>query len=533
MSFAQKSKKLLIKGTDVNSELIIKQLAPPEYIADSLLTLKIRLFTEKLDYLGFLNYQIDSTYTNDSLFYYRFDLKKPISKVSIKLKDKNLLSLFSSYQLEHSDFIEIDFTKLSSFIADVRAYYNRNGQVFAQVYFDRITKNKTRLTTQLIVVKEKKRFLDKIVIQGYADFPKSFITYHLNLKKGTVFNQSIVSEVSTQLKQLSFVSEIRKPELLFTKDSTAVYLYLKKEKSNNFDGLVGFSNAEEKGVQLNGYLNLNIQNAFNSGTTLDFKWLADGKQVQSLDLSFHYPYLYKTPISSQYDFALYKKDSSFITVSHRMLLDYQLKKQHKIGFTLESNLSNSIALNTNNSDYNNLFYGVSYEYNKPIKHPIFKNKWFLHSDFSKGERENIPQTKISNELIFLGKLTSKQFFRIKNHTALLISDNYLDNELFRIGGANSIRGFDERSLLAQSYSYFNFSYGYIVGEGAYLSALSDYGLLKQSNLENTLQVYSFGLGYHFSSKIGRVGLQYFMGNTSEHSFSFGSSKLHVQLVQEF
>ena len=63
------------------------------------------------------------------------------------------------------------------------------------------------------------------------------------------------------LNQLPFAQQKRPSEVLFTKDSTSVYLYLEKIKSNRFDGFIGFGTDETTGkIEFDGYLDLNLIN---------------------------------------------------------------------------------------------------------------------------------------------------------------------------------------------------------------------------------------------------------------------------------
>ena len=47
---------------------------------------------------------------------------------------------------------------------------------------------------------------------------------------------------------------------------------------------------------------------------------------------------------------------------------------------------------------------------------------------------------------YIFNLNYKNSIYLKNSTQLLNSENYLTNELFRFGGINSIRGFNENSI---------------------------------------------------------------------------------------
>ena len=58
-------------------------------------------------------------------------------------------------------------------------------------------------------------------------------------------NLKDIETKSERVLDLEFVEEIKSPELLFTRDSTTLYLYLKKKFSNSFDGFIGFNTDEE------------------------------------------------------------------------------------------------------------------------------------------------------------------------------------------------------------------------------------------------------------------------------------------------
>ena len=110
------------------------------------------------------------------------------------------------------------------------------------------------------------RRIDKVFTKGYPDFPKKFIKHHFKITPKTVFQQKVLANCSKSIKSLDFVREIKKPEVLFTNDSTLLYIYLKKKRANRFDGLVGFTTTEtDNKLQFNGYIDLALQNLLNKG----------------------------------------------------------------------------------------------------------------------------------------------------------------------------------------------------------------------------------------------------------------------------
>ena len=78
----------------------------------------------------------------------------------------------------------------------------------------------------------KQRALNDIVIDGFEKFPES---HRINLKKmyaKQTFNQSNLDKLYKTVEGFRFVRQTKYPEILFTQDSTKVYVYLEKAKNN-------------------------------------------------------------------------------------------------------------------------------------------------------------------------------------------------------------------------------------------------------------------------------------------------------------
>ena len=83
------------------------------------------------------------------------------------------------------------------------------------------------------------------------------------------------------------------------------------------------------------------------------------------------------------------------------------------------------------------------------------------------------------------------------------------NELFRIGGANSIRGFNEQSIFTNSYLYFNLEYRYLTSEQSYFYTITDFGKVKTNfTTENLIGI---GLGYLFNINNSHIKLSTALG----------------------
>ena len=92
-----------------------------------------------------------------------------------------------------------------------------------------------------------KREITKVVAKGYENFPKKFVKNLLGLKSGSELKIDEIRNQMNLINRTKFARSIKDPEILFTEDSTDVFLYLEKVKKNTFDGFIGFNTNEENG----------------------------------------------------------------------------------------------------------------------------------------------------------------------------------------------------------------------------------------------------------------------------------------------
>ena len=80
-----------------------------------------------------------------------------------------------------------------------------------------------------------KRNITDLVIVGYDKFPAG-IKKQLPKKQKATFNQDNLKQINDTFDKLQFVNQIKYPEILFTKDSTKIFVYV--EKSNQISLMV-------------------------------------------------------------------------------------------------------------------------------------------------------------------------------------------------------------------------------------------------------------------------------------------------------
>lgn len=487
----------------------------------------------------------------DSSFLASYHLKKQFKEIEILnpevLEDygisKREIKSFSNYTDNNT--IKIDFQSIEKVLKDLNFRISEFGFPFLKLYLDDLKPagdQKNILSGNLVLESREERRISSIIIKGYENFPTSFLKYSLGIKPGILFKKQKITSQLELIDNLGFVKNLKPPEALFTSQKTDLYLYLEKTPNNSFDGILGFStNEESNNLELNGYVNLVLSNNLNFGERLDLNYKNDGGQQEQFKVQVELPYLFKSPFGIKAGLEFFKRDSTFSTVEKHLLLNYRFKPKTQVFAGYKDYESTSLLeeeLLTNFiEDYtsNYLVFGGMFEV--PQSDLLFPTKTSLRLENEYGTRKtensSTNQFKINASLEHIFNLNSTNNIFLRNQTGYLPSDNYFTNELFRFGGINSIRGFNENSIDASLFSTLNTEYRFVLNSNTFIHSIIDLGYFENAVTKIESNIYSFGIGLGVRSKAGLLRLNIANGTFENQSFEFNNTKIHLSLISQF
>lgn len=437
-------------------------------------------------------------------------------------------------------FIVVPISNLEQTLNELSNLFSAQSYTFATLQLQNIIPmDDNQLRADLVVDKGIKRELQSIKILGYDKAPKSFIKHFLDIKTQTPFNLKDIQNQMALLDQLPFIQQKRPAEVLFTPDSTTVYMYLEKTQSNRFDGFLGFGSNETTGdLQFDGYLDLNLINNLNFGESLKLYYKSDEIDQKTLDITADLPYLFGSPISAQLNLNIFKKDSTFTTTQQALKLNYPFNDKQQLGLGMRLVSSNALkpANNVQVEDYNSQFYELNYHYIKrQAKDLLFPIQSKVEVSLAFGQRQS-EQSSQQRHIRLLGQhiflLNSKNSIFLKLHLEQLQSERYLLNELLRFGGIRSIRGFQENSLFATQLAVLCSEYRYRLSSGLFVHSVIDAGYFQDSQ-NDEFRLYGFGLGFGLQTNGGLLRLTYANGKTQDTPFDLSNSKVHLSFTSTF
>ncbi|WP_281298381.1 BamA/TamA family outer membrane protein [Flavobacterium limnophilum] len=521
------------------------------------LTDEIHLTSEKLSKIGYIENRIlENSKENDSTYTAKFSLGERTNSIHIYIGRKILSPTLSKgegaeTEIENNnviikDLISIDKTKdsiilpyngIESFLNQTLLKLEQKGFALAKLKLMNIQKKNHSLYADLQFETGQQRQLNEIVVK-FAEsnkknsFPEGHLKQMNRKYRNNPFNQDVVRKIHDDFEKFRFVSQIKYPEILFTKDTTKVYVYMEKRKSNTFDGFIGFTNNENNKLVFNGYLDLTLENALKAGEQLSINWKSDGNNQKNFKASIDLPYLFKSPIGLKAQIYIFKQDSIFQNTKTTIDLGYFVDYNTRIYLGYQSTESSDIQ-NTNSStisDYENSFLTSNLEYTKlDYLNLTFPKKTSLSLTLGTGKRttnglnetlETQKQTYINLNATHNFYLNKKNCININYQNYFLKSDSYIINELYRFGGMNSIRGFAENSLQANFMTAILTEYRYIVSQDLFIHSIMDYGYYEDKSTNNKGNLLGFGLGMGLKTKNGLLKLTFANAKTTSQEIKF-------------
>ncbi|MBI5219892.1 MAG: BamA/TamA family outer membrane protein [Bacteroidia bacterium] len=441
-------------------------------------------------------------------------------------------------------------------------YYENTGYPFARLKINCVEFNNDSITGLLSLEKNKLYLIDSIHIKGNARISPFYLQKYLAIKPNNIYNESIISAIGNRLKELSFLKETKNYEVEFTDDKANIYLYLENKKSNQFNGILGvLPNDKTTGkVLITGEVNVLLFNSFSRGESVSFDWKKLEASSQELKAKLNYPFIFKLPLGVDIDFSLHQKDTAYLSANTVLGLQFLMQRGNYLKAYLEN--KNSSLISTKGlenitsippyADINIILYGIGYN-DEHLDYKFNPRKGYsIKINACAGEKKIRKNAKVNPAVYNNIKLNSTQaegtadisFFipvfektavMIQNKSGYIYNSTLFENELFKIGGLKTLRGFNENSFLVSSYSIMTAEYRLLFEQNSCLYVFFDGGYYEKNIISKFLSDFpiGFGAGIDFETKAGIFTVNFALGKQFDNPVEIRSAKIHFGYITRF
>ncbi len=400
--------------------------------------------------------------------------------------------------LETAQIQSLDRESIEMGISRVLKKYERAGYPFACVKPSKFHMEKGDISFVLKIDEGIKFIVDDIRVEGNTTTKKETIKREFNLRPMEVYNPSRIERAIKGIDNLGFIRVISARPVSYETDSDKGFLLVSVEElsSSSIEGILGYSKD-----RLSGFANIEIENLFGTGRGFSAHYFSCGNK--SISLAYREPWLLGYPI----DFVFKAQNEVFDTLYMVNRIDGFLLYSPIFEFTMKLGLEWKRAV-PGSSEWLGI---TGIEYNGGIR-------FNFSSAYTASELNNV-NSKIESS------------FRIKKRQNLFVSlsweeifrDSIPDYELIRLGGSNTVRGYEEGAVKGRMVVWGNIEYRFSSGSNTFFPFL-DIGYVEKDNEDGTLML-GKGVGLSFQTPVGRWSVDYGIGRGD----SFVDGKVHLSV----
>lgn len=436
-----------------------------------------------------------------------------------------------------------------------------SGYPFAAVRLDSINQQERAISAVIDLQLGPFITFDTVQVTGNSGTLPLYLNRVLKIAPGTAFSQKKVDQSVKNLKNLPSLQLVSDPELSFQNQSAILYLPVNDRRINTVDGIIGIlpNETSKNRILVTGEFSLALFNVWGRGRNYALNWQRINEYSQSLAISAEEPMLLGSSLDLEASYHLLKEDTTFINRDFRIGLGYRINPDIYIAFFSRRQSGDLLAVSqfagaetlpdVADFRYNN--YGIDLILDKRDDAFWPRRGVRTQAETGIGNKKLIQNTGLPSALYRELEMNSLQYYLtldVEKHVYLrpefglmagmrlgeMAGRRLLLNDLYRLGGLNSLRGFNQNFFFANRYFYASFEPRYYFDNRSYFLLFTDFGSLQNKVGQGGWEYpFSFGGGLSLESSGGVFHFIYAMGKSNTQALGFNFSKIHFGYTGRF
>ena len=449
--------------------------------------------------------------------------------------------------------------RLDADIGRIIRFYEEEGYPFTKVSVREIRmielmKGGVGIDLDLQIEVGERVRLNDIVIVGARRTRQAYLEYLMGLEKGNLLIENL-DEVRNKIIASGYFLQVGTIELIKVGvEEYIAVVQVSEDVPGAFDLVLGYqppaNNTSNGGVVGNGHLDL--RNMFGMGRRISLRLNRLPGQISTLDALYADSYFWGSALSIEGGFQGLQQDSTYNQQSYRAALGYRLFDGMDIFATINREVvrpgQSGIELLSGKqriarSDIT--FWGFSIRYRKLDSPTNPRMGIHLESSVEGGRKQRTESELVASDTTVSTRRLQQQRLNLSvrgfvpilkrqslvfgNDTRILVSDDFDTSDLFRLGGAQSLRGYDEDRFRGRTVSRALIEWRYLFERTSYAYLFFDLGFVDRPQTPDfsaDRNVYpGYGLGMQFQTGIGLVNTSLALSTQDAPS----QAKVHVGL----
>jgi outer membrane protein insertion porin family len=313
--------------------------------------------------------------------------------------------------------------------------------------------------------------------------------------------------------------------------------------------MVGYVPSPRPGVSgyVTGLVDLQLRNLFGTARRLSARWYREDQSTQEIGLRYYEPWIASYPVNGEFGFFQRIQDSTYVRRMFDLNLTFLLNEQLAFGGVVSwTNVIPSESYGRNvlaESRSTSIGLTLSYDTRNDPVTPL--SGLYYHTEYDVGKKEVVGSSyfqpssnsiqKILMDLEYCIEPFEAQVVATELHIQDFRSSSIELGDLFRLGGAGTLRGYREGQFLGSRLVWSNVEYRFMVERRSFLYGFLDAGYIVSPDeplvgLRGSEQTkLGYGLGIRLDTSLGLVGVSVGFGEGD----TFSTAKLHIRLINAF
>lgn len=381
--------------------------------------------------------------------------------------------------------------------------------------------------------------LNRVELAGATRTKAGYVARLVGLRPGRQLTGWQPEDLRQRLEETGLFREVGMPELVMGTDSSAVVrIPLTEAAPGTFDLVLGYLPPTGPGTagSLIGNGHLLLQNLFGSGKELGLRINRLPGQVSSADLRVASPFVFAGPMTAEGRFQGLQQDSTYGKTNVQGRLGYTFEGRLEVFITGSREVTRpgqtGVRLQQGRQRIPHArasFFGLVIRYQRVDRLLNPRRGLFLETNLERGRKRStafmqtpagdttttrtlLRQERLQGQMRFYLPTFPRQLVALGGEAALLASEAYEASELFRFGGATSLRGYDEDRFRGRFVGRLLAEYRYQLDRVAFAFLFFDLGYVETPATVDLAARRGFwpgyGLGLQFSTPVGLVNVSY-------------------------
>jgi outer membrane protein assembly factor BamA len=395
--------------------------------------------------------------------------------------------------------------------------------------------------------------IDEIRVEGNKETSASVIVRETRIEPGEIFQPAKIDAIRPRLNRLNIFASVAEPELYLREGKGGVLIRVQEGSTSTFDGILGYipSTQPGQGGYLTGLASVSMRNLFGTGRKLSLRWAREDRYSQEIGVRYLEPWLLGAPVNLGGGFLQRQQDTAYVRRVVDGRSELMLSEEVSLSFVLESEKvipsGDSISSGVIGSSSTTAGIEVAYDTRDDIYSPTRGARYRTDYHYGKKTVGVIPSywtgrvdpggtvQRVGVDLDFYVAPFRKQVIAVALHGREIRSGQVQEGEMYRFGGANTLRGYRENQFLGSRVAWTNAEYRFILARRSFVYGFFDTGYASRPADDlrglpaSELFRYGYGIGIRLETGLGIMGVSFAFGQGD----TFGTAKIHFGIINEF